>query len=435
MHIVVDTEKLFPDYPRQFSYDVLSDLDFQLFNEVNYKFQYNFPRRQRSGLFKYHAQVEKFSSNQVFSGKNEAELQWDNKQKQAKGQGNFELCMRSSSFKTHLDIDTNLIEDKNDAELDLNLRFDFLPKKDSIKSFIASYDVKLKSPKHTLFQLIDLDGNLTKQSNKFETFNSLALRMNKELKEINMNAFIYQNLTGDNSTQTHISFSLPFKNLPYVIHDFKFERSPLNSRINHIESRLVAKPTLLHYAHLDFRPSTFEYLTGFSLSNEFEYLRSNGDILYADSRINVAPFSEMHSFGLLKRNTDLLHKHSIGYVNTEKTKKVSLSFVSPQISEKPLSIIGEFTLDRDNRIGKLRLPQEFGIYFEFGTPLSNLTAFRVYYNLPLLNENRSSTLDGTVALKFAAAVRIFRLLQTINFCIYFIEHYTDYILLSFRRFI
>ncbi|CAM4843772.1 unnamed protein product, partial [Rotaria magnacalcarata] len=41
IHVVVDTDKLFPDIPRQFAFDVSSDLDFQLLNEVNYTFQYN----------------------------------------------------------------------------------------------------------------------------------------------------------------------------------------------------------------------------------------------------------------------------------------------------------------------------------------------------------------------------------------------------------
>ncbi|CAF4519512.1 unnamed protein product, partial [Rotaria magnacalcarata] len=49
-------------------------------------------------------------------------------------------------------------------ELYLNLRFDKHPKKDSPKPLITFYDVKLKAPRHKLFQLIDLDGNLTKQS-------------------------------------------------------------------------------------------------------------------------------------------------------------------------------------------------------------------------------------------------------------------------------
>ncbi|CAF1541700.1 unnamed protein product, partial [Adineta steineri] len=38
-------------------------------------------------------------------------------------------------------------------KLYLNLRFDKHPKKDSPKSLITSYDVKLKAPKHILFEL------------------------------------------------------------------------------------------------------------------------------------------------------------------------------------------------------------------------------------------------------------------------------------------
>ncbi|CAF4585559.1 unnamed protein product, partial [Rotaria socialis] len=378
IHFVVDTDKLFPDIPRQFAFDVLSDLDFQLLNEVNYKFQYNLPRRQRSGLFAYHAQVEKITHGHVFSGTSKSELQLDNKQIQ--------------------------VPDKNDMELDLNLRFDKQPKKDSPKSLITFYDIKLKAPKHKLFQLIVLDGNLTKQSGKFETWNSIAIRTNKKLKEINLNAFIYRNLTGDNTIQTHISFALPFKYLPYIAHDLKavrlLETGVFSSfAFTFLESRLIAKPVFAHYALLDASLSEKRHIR---IDNEIEYLRANGDSLHALSKIDMSSDAGSHSFGLLKRNSDLLHKHSIGFISSSKTKKIAFSLVSPQISSNPLSIIGEFTMDRENHIGKMKLPQEFGIHFEFGTPLSNLTAFRIFYNLPLFNKNHSLTAEGSAGFKIAS---------------------------------
>ncbi|CAM4940452.1 unnamed protein product [Rotaria socialis] len=76
IHFVVDTDKLFPDIPGQFACDILSDLDFQLLNEVNFKLQYNSPHHQRSGLFTYHAQVDKVTQGHVFSGTSKSELQW-----------------------------------------------------------------------------------------------------------------------------------------------------------------------------------------------------------------------------------------------------------------------------------------------------------------------------------------------------------------------
>ncbi|CAF5168102.1 unnamed protein product, partial [Rotaria magnacalcarata] len=108
------------------------------------------------------------------------------------------------------------------------------------KSLITFYDIKLKAPKHKLFQLIDLDGNLTKQSGKFETWNSIAIRTNKKLKEINLDAFLYRNLTGDNTLQTHISFSSPFKYLSYITHDLKIERLFKTGDFGFLESRLIA---------------------------------------------------------------------------------------------------------------------------------------------------------------------------------------------------
>ncbi|CAF4621230.1 unnamed protein product [Rotaria magnacalcarata] len=348
IHVVVDTDKLFPDIPRQFSFDVLSDFDFQLLNEVNYKFQYNLPRRQRSGLFTYHAQVDKITHGHVFSGTSKSELQWDNEQIQT----------------------------------------------DSPKSLITFYDIKVKAPRHKLFQLIDLDGNLTKQSGKFETWNSIAIRTNKKLKEINLNAFLYRNLTGDNTLQTHISFSLPFKYLPYVTHDLKIERLFKTGDFGFLESRLIAKPVFAHYARLNSSPTEKTHI---SIDNEIEYLRANEDSLYALSKIDMSDAPTLHSFGLLKRNSDLLHKHSIGFISSLKTKKIALALVSPQISSNPLSIIGEYTLDRESRIGKTKLPQEFG------TPLSNLTASHIFYNLPLFNKNHSSTADGSVGFKIASS--------------------------------
>ncbi|CAF5019532.1 unnamed protein product, partial [Rotaria socialis] len=80
IHFVVDTNKLFPDIPGQFACDILSDLDFQLLNKVNFKLQFNSPHHQRSGLFTYHAQVDKVTHGHVFSGTSKSELQLDNKQ-------------------------------------------------------------------------------------------------------------------------------------------------------------------------------------------------------------------------------------------------------------------------------------------------------------------------------------------------------------------
>ncbi|CAM4768918.1 unnamed protein product [Rotaria magnacalcarata] len=251
-------------------------------------------------------------------------------------------------------------------------------RKDSPKSLITFYDIKLKAPKHKLFQLIDLDGNLTKQSGKFETWNSIAIRTNKKLKEINLDAFLYRNLTGDNTLQTHISFSSPFKYLSYITHDLKIERLFKTGDFGFLESRLIAKSVFAHYARLDASRSEKLHIR---IDNEIEYLRANGDSLYAISKIDMS-------------DTPILH--SIGFISSSKTKKIAFSLVSPQISSNPLSIIREYTVDRENRIGKMKLPQEFG------TPLSNLTAFHIFYNLPLFNKNHSSTADGSVGFKIAS---------------------------------
>ncbi|CAF1498906.1 unnamed protein product [Rotaria sp. Silwood1] len=402
IHINADSDKLFPDIPRPFAFDVLSDLDFQLLNEVSYKFQYELRRRQVAGSFTYRSQVDKVTDGHLFSGKSQSELQWNNKQYKATATGNFEICIRSRTLKTHWDINTNLVNDKNDMELDLKVRLDRQPKKDSPKSVIVAYDITLKAPKHETFQLIDLDGNFTRQSGRLETYNSIAYRVDKNLKELNLNAVINRNQTGDGTLQTQVTISLPFKYLPYIIHSLKLKRSSTDQRVNYIESKLTAKPVLAHYGSIDIDRTEDSTRPCVHVENEIEYLRSNGDNLYGMSKVDVHRWSKLHTFGVLKRNNDLLHKHSIGYIFSRKTRKVALSLVSPQLSGNPLSIIGELTIDRDNRIGKMQWPQEFGVHVEVGTPLTNLTALHVFYNLPMFNKNSETRVDGVVGFKLAS---------------------------------
>ncbi|CAF2986225.1 unnamed protein product, partial [Rotaria sp. Silwood2] len=57
--------------------------------------------------------------------------------------------------------------------LDLFVRFDCQPKTDSSKSFIGVYNVALKALKDEPFQLINLHGNVTKQSEILSTYNSI----------------------------------------------------------------------------------------------------------------------------------------------------------------------------------------------------------------------------------------------------------------------
>ncbi len=161
---------------------------------------------------------------------------------------------------------------------------------------------------------------------------------------------------------------------------------------------------MAHYGHIDIDHSKPNQPPYVHVDNEIEYLRANGDSLYGLSKIDVSRWSILHSFGVLKRNTEVLHKHSIGYIFSNKTRKVALSLESPQLSGNPLSIIGELTMDRENRIGQMKMPQEFGVHLEFGTPLSNLTALHVFYNLPMFHKDDDQTVDGTVGFKLASSV-------------------------------
>ncbi|CAF0806671.1 unnamed protein product [Adineta ricciae] len=403
IHLVADTDKLLPDIPRPFAFDILSDLDFELLNKVDYKFQYDLRRRQCSGSFTYHSQVDRVSEGHIYAGASRSEFQWDNKQKRATAIGNFSICTRSRSLKTHWDIDTNLVPERNDMTLDLNVRFDRQPKKESAKSFIGTYDIKVKAPKHEKFQLIDIDGNVTRQEGLIETFNSIAFRADNDIKEININFVLDRNQTGDGSLMTHAVIALPFmKNLPYISHDLMVERSPTDGRLTHAASRLVAKPVFAHYGHINIERFKGDQPPAVHVDNEIEYLRSNGDSLYGLSKVDVHRWSALHSLGVFKRNTAVLHKHSIGYIFSNKTRKVALSFESPQLSGNPLSIIGELTIDRQNRIGKMKWPQEFGVHLEFGTPISNLTALQFFYNLPMFHADDDQTIDAHIGFKLAS---------------------------------
>jgi hypothetical protein len=353
----------------------------------------------------YHGKVDKVTEGHLFSGTSQSELLWDNKQKKATATGHFAICTRARSLKTHWDIDTNIVPDKNDMELDLNIRFDRQPKNDSPKSFIGAYNITLKAPKHQSLQLIDLDGNLTKQEGTFQTYNSIAYRTDKTLKELNLNFVVNRNQTGDGSVQTHATIALPLKYLPYITHNFKLERASPNGRVSHVGSELVAEPVFSHFGSIDIDRSKVDQPPRVHVQNEIEYLRANGDNLFVLSHVAVHRWSTLHSFGLFKRNTDVLHRHSIGYIFSHKTRKVALSLESPQISGNPLSIVGELTIDRENRIGKMKWPQEFGVHLEFGTPLTNLTALHVFYNLPMFNKDADRSVDASVGFKIASPVR------------------------------
>ena len=169
--------------------------------------------------------------------------------------------------------------------LDLNVRFDRQSKKDSPKSFIGVYNITLKAPKHESFQLIDLDGNITRQLGKLEAFNSIAYRVDKSLKEINLNAVVHRNQSGDGSLQTHIAISLPFKNLPYITHDLTLKRASPNGRVSNIQSRLLAKPVFAHYGRINIDRSNDNQPPCVHVGNEIEYLRTNGDSLHGFSKL------------------------------------------------------------------------------------------------------------------------------------------------------
>ena len=404
IHIAADSDKLLPDIPRPFAFDVLSDLDFELLNKLDYTVQYNLPRRQRAASVVYTSKVDKVTNGHLFSGTDKADIQWDNKQKTAKSTGTFTICTHSRSLTSHWDVDTNLVPGANDIVIDLSARFDRQPKKNAPQSFISAYNVTVSAPQHQLFQSLDLDGNLTRQTGFVETYNSIAFRKDKSLKELNVNAVIQRNRTGDGALRTQITLSLPLKNLPYITHELNLERAAATGRINHITSQLLAEPVLSHFAHINIDRPDVNGSPVVSVENEFEYLRANGDNLLGVSKVNVHRWSTLHSLGMLKRNNDLLHKHSIGYIFNKKTRKVALSLQSPQLPGNPLSIIGELTIDRENRIGKLKWPQEFAVHLELGTPITNLTALNVFYNLPMFGKDGGKTVDASVGFKLASPV-------------------------------
>ena len=404
IHIAADSDKLLPDIPRPFAFEFLSDLDFDLLNKVDYKAEYNLPNRQRSASLSYQSQVDRVVDGHHFHGTSKSDIQWDNKQKKATAIGTFRVCTRSRTLTTHWDIDTNLVQDKNDAEFDLQVRFDREPKLNAPKSFIGAYNVSVKAPKHELFQSLNLLGNLTRQTGFLETYNSIAFRKEKLTRQINVNAVIERNRTGDGLLQTKIGLSLPLKNLPYITHELKLERVSSAGPVSQLSSQFLAEPVVSHFAKVDIDRSDASRPPKVHVENEFEYLRANGDNLYALSRIDVHRWATLHSFGLLKRNYDVLHKHSIGYIFSAKTRRVAISLESPQLSGTPLSLIGELTIDRENRIGKMKLPKEFAIQAEFSTPISSLTGIHFYYNLPMFEKDGANTVDANIGFKVASPV-------------------------------
>ncbi|CAF4900123.1 unnamed protein product, partial [Rotaria socialis] len=80
------------------------ELDFELLNKIDYKFQYELRRREAAGSLTYHGQVDKITDGHVFSGTSQTELQWNNKQNKATAVGSFSICKNSRSLKSHWDI-------------------------------------------------------------------------------------------------------------------------------------------------------------------------------------------------------------------------------------------------------------------------------------------------------------------------------------------
>ena len=217
-----------------------------------------------------------------------------------------------------------------------------------------------------------------------------------------MNGAFNRDPSADGSLTTHVGISLPFRYLPYITHNLKIKRSTTSGRDTVIESMLLAKPVLSHFAKIDIDRSEDNQPPYVQVENEVEYLRGNGDVLFAGSKVDVQRWSKLHSLAVVKRNTDILHKHSIGYVFSNKTRKVAFSLASPQLSGNPLSFIAELTIDRENRIGKLQWPQEFVFHAELGTPITRLTGVRIFYNLPMFNQNSQTRIDGSIGFKLAS---------------------------------
>ncbi|CAF4565479.1 unnamed protein product, partial [Rotaria magnacalcarata] len=80
------------------------------------------------------------------------------------------------------------------------------------------------------------------------------------------------------------------------------------------ESRLLAKPVFSHVAAIGINRTSSGQPPHVTVENQIEYLRSNGDVLFGLSKVEVQRWSKLHSFGFLKRSNAVLHRHSIGYV-------------------------------------------------------------------------------------------------------------------------
>jgi hypothetical protein len=73
----------------------------------------------------------------------------------------------------------------------------------------------------------------------------------------------------------------------------------------------------------------------------------------------------------------------------------------------------------------MKLPQEFGVHLEFGTPLSNLTALHVFYNLPMFHQDDDQTVDASIGFKLASSVRRKRISFSKLNLIYLLENYSN----------
>ncbi|CAF0993491.1 unnamed protein product, partial [Didymodactylos carnosus] len=404
IHVAIATNKLFPNTPRPVDVDVLSQFNWQYLNELDYTFKYVNKRTQRDAELTYTSKVNKVTMDHLYNGTGSANIHWNSKTGQITTKDTFSICTRAKSLRVHSDIDTNW--DKDNIQLDFEIRKSG-PQQQSMKqrhrreltsgSRGVDFNLTLASKRTSGFQYLDVSGILQLSKEIINIEKSIAWKVNNTLKEIDLNV----DINFDSSrqfTKSHAELLLPLQRVSLISNDIVVERTARGG-ITRVTSKTNAQPLFSH--NLDIGVTREEDRPPYVTADSLVTCQRNDDDYVLRLGFGLQRWKTVRTCGELRRNADLLFSHDIGYELSKKTKRAAFSIESPMLTKSNgLTMIGELTIDKENRLGKSRLPKEFGVHLELGTPLTNKAALKLKYDIPAIFQTNRS-IDGKFSVELA----------------------------------
>ncbi|CAF0906246.1 unnamed protein product [Didymodactylos carnosus] len=404
IHVEIDTNKLFPHTLCPIDLNVLSHFNCQFFNEptLNYTFKYVNKQTQRDAELVY--KVNEVTMGDIFIGTSSTNLNWNSKKDQITTQDTFLLCTNPKLFITHSDINTTW--DKDSLQLDFEVYPNRSPqqhkivtrrRKSTSKSNGADFNLTLTTKRTSGFQYLDINGIFYLSQKNIDIKKFIAWKVNNTLKEIDLNV----DINFDPSRrlfESHTELLLPIERIPLISNNIQIEQNS-QGQLNRFTSKTNAQPLFSHDLTIGVMRETNK--SPYVMADNIVIYQHNDDDYVQHFDFAFQRWTTVRSCGKLRQNDDLLFSHDIGYEFSKKTKRIALSLESPMLTKSNgLTAIGELTIDKQTRVGKLNLPKEFGVHFELGTPLTNKAALKFKYDL--LGALRSNTsVDGKISFELS----------------------------------